>query len=272
MNILVTLNANYIRPLKVMLWSLFFNNPEQSFNIYLLHSSLMEEDIDGLHRYITQYGQKLHAITIQEEYFKDAPVILHYTKEMYYRLLAYRFLPVDVDKILYLDPDILIINPIKELYDTQLDNYLYAAAYHDAVSVKELNRFRLKAYEMEEYFNSGVLMMNLALQRDKINEEDIYAFVARHKNHLYLPDQDILNALYSKEIKKIDELKYNYDARYYQYNKILSNGTVDMEYVMRNTSILHFCGKKKPWHSHYNGKFCSLYKHYETLASRKELL
>jgi lipopolysaccharide biosynthesis glycosyltransferase len=190
---------------------------------------------------------------------------------MYYRLLAYKFLPADIDKILYLDPDILIINPIVELYDTQLFSYLYAAAYHNAVPIKEINRFRLKAYEMEEYFNSGVLLMNLALQREKINEEDIYAFVTKHKNRLVLPDQDILNALYSKEIKKIDEFKYNYDTRYYQYNKILSNGTVGMEYIMRNTSILHFCGKKKPWHNNYNGSFYSLYKHYETLASRKEL-
>jgi lipopolysaccharide biosynthesis glycosyltransferase len=37
---------------------------------------------------------------------------------------------------------------------------------------------------------------------------------------------------------------------------------------MRHTSILHFCGKKKPWQENYSGKFHSLYKHYETLALR----
>ena len=39
-----------------------------------------------------------------------------------------------------------------------------------------------------------------------------------------------------------------------------------MDYVINNTIILHFCGKKKPWHKKYSGKFHSLYKHYEKIA------
>lgn len=268
MNILVTLNSNYIAPLKVMLWSLFFNNPDQSFHIYLIHSSITEDELDELRRYVAENGHELFVITIGPNCFEDAPVVMHYSKEMYYRLLAYKFLPAGLDKILYLDPDILVINPIRELYDTEITDYLYAASYHDRVPVREINMFRLKAYEMEEYFNSGVLLMNLPLQREKISENEIYEFVARYKSRLMLPDQDILNALYCKEIKKIDEIKYNYDARYYQYNKIVSNGEIDMDYIMRHTSILHFCGKKKPWQENYSGKFHSLYKHYETLALR----
>jgi len=251
-----------------MLWSLFFNNPDQHFNIYLLHSSMTDEDIDGLYLYISQYGHKLFTTRVQAGDFDDAPLALHYSKEMYYRLLAYKFLSVDMDRILYLDPDILIINPIRELYDTQLVNHLYAAAYHNAISVKEINRFRLRAYEMEEYYNSGVLLMNLALQRKKIIEKDIYLYIDRYRNRLLLPDQDILNALYSKDIIRIDEFKYNYDTRYYHYTKLISNGIMDMEYVMHNSAILHFCGKKKPWKDHYSGVFYSLYKHYEMLASR----
>lgn len=58
-----------------------------------------------------------------------------------------------------------------------------------------------------------------------------------------MPDQDVLNALYSKEIKKLDEVKYNYDTRYYLYYKIQNNGKVNMDYIMQNTVILHFAGK-----------------------------
>jgi lipopolysaccharide biosynthesis glycosyltransferase len=54
---------------------------------------------------------------------------------MYYRLLAYKFLPPDLERILYLDPDILVINPIRELYETDIDGYLYAAAYHDMLPI-----------------------------------------------------------------------------------------------------------------------------------------
>lgn len=266
MNILVTLDANYMRPLKVMLKSMFLNNPNESFSIYLMHSSLTENEVDTLTDFVNDDGHELYEIKITDDYFQDAPVVKHYTKEMYYRLLAFKFLPESLDRILYLDPDILIINEIKRLYETDLTGYLYAAAYHDFAKIKELNKIRLKAYEMEAYYNSGVLLMNLEEQRERIKEQDIFDYVEEHKRRLILPDQDILNGLYHDEIKEIEEVRYNYDARFYQYYKISSKGEVDLDYVINNTSIIHFCGKRKPWLKNYSGKFHSLYKHYEKLA------
>jgi len=266
MNILVTLNSNYIKPLKVMLKSLFINNHKEKFDIYLMHSSIKEDELDGINQFIDQNGHRLSVITIQDECFSDAPVTMHYTKEMYYRLLAYKFLPLSLDKILYLDPDIIIINEIKKLYDTDITGYLYAAAFHNRISIKEVNRVRLFPYEIEEYFNTGVLLMNLALHRKRIDEKEIYDFVEKNRSRLILPDQDVVNALYSKNIKKIDEILYNYDPRYYRYYKLMSKGAVDMDYIINNTSIIHFCGKKKPWNKNYSGEFHSLYKHYEKLA------
>lgn len=265
-NILVSLNSNYILPLKVMLKSLFINNKNEKFNIYLMHSSIKQEELSHINLFIQQHGHQLFVITVQEEQFSDAPVLLHYTKEMYYRLLAYKYLPSDLDKILYLDPDIMVINEIKTLYETDISGFLYAAAFHNRISIKEVNKLRLYPYDIEEYFNSGVLLMNMKLHREEIDEKEIYKFVERNKSRLILPDQDIINALYSKQIKKLDEVLYNYDPRYYRYYKIISKGIIDMDYVIHNTSIIHFCGKKKPWNKDYTGKFHSLYKHYEKLA------
>lgn len=265
-NILITLDSNYIRPLKVMLKSLFLNNQGERFSIYLMHSSLTEEEIVDLEKYVESHGSRLLVVPIDDGFFANAPVLSRYPKEMYYRLLAFKFLPQDLDRILYLDPDILVINPIRELYDTDLDGYLYAAAYHDLITVKEINRIRLSPYEIKAYYNSGVLLMNLELQRQEIDEQEIVRFVEANRTKLILPDQDVLNALYSKRIKTLDEKLYNYDARFYQYYKLMSNRLWDMDHVIRNTVILHFCGKKKPWKKNYSGKFHSLYKHYEKLA------
>jgi len=249
-----------------MLKSLFLNNPDDKFTIYLMHSSLKDEELSDLECYIGSHGQNLQVVYLADHYFENAPVILHYTKEMYYRLLAFKFLPSTLDRILYLDPDTLVINPIRELYELKLEGYLYAAAYHDLISVKQVNKLRLKPYEIKAYYNSGVLLMNLALQRQTIKEEDIFDFVERNKAKLIMPDQDIINALYSKSIKTIDEKLYNYDVRYYNYYKLRTNGNCDMDFVIYNTVILHFCGRRKPWKKNYSGKFYSLYKHYEKLA------
>lgn len=266
MNLLVTLDSHYIKPLKIMLTSLFANNPGETFHVYLMHSSIKEGEIAEIAEFVEGYGQKLFELKIDNTYFENAPVVLHYTKEMYYRLLAYKFLPPELDRILYLDPDILVINPVRELYELPLEGYLYAAAYHNVLPVKEINRIRLYPYEINAYFNSGVLLMNLELQRKLIDEKAIYHFVDKNRTKLIMPDQDVINALYSKQIKCIDEKLYNYDVRYYKYYKVMSNHTCDMDYILRNTVFLHFCGKRKPWNKGYSGQFHALYKHYEKLA------
>jgi len=158
-----------------------------------------------LDRFIEAEGGRLKIVQINDSYFEDAPTLLHYTKAMYYRLLAFKFLPEELDRILYLDPDILVINPIDELYNMDIDNYLYAAAYHNIITIKRINRIRLNAYDIKEYYNSGVLLMNLKLQRETISEEEIFDFVKNNRSKLIMPDQDIINSLYSKKIKSIDE-------------------------------------------------------------------
>lgn len=271
MNILVTLDANYLNPLKVMLKSLFQNNAGERFDIYLIHTSLKKEELEDLNRFIGVHGSKLNIIYVDENFFSDAPVLFHYTKEMYFRLLAYQLLPENLDRILYLDPDILVLNPVRELYETELGNYLYAAAYHDKISVKEISKLRLFPYEIDEYYNSGMLLMNLEQLRIQADEKEIYRFVEENRSRLIMPDQDILNALYARQIKNVNEKLYNYDARYYNHYRLTSNGVCDMEYIINNTVILHFCGKRKPWSKRYSGKFHSLYKHYEKCANGVEI-
>lgn len=250
-----------------MLKSLFINNQDTCFEIYLMHASLKAKELEELYIYITMHGNNLSVIKVDDDCFENAPVLLHYTKEMYFRLLAYKLLPENLYRILYLDPDILVLNSIKELYEMELGNYLYAAAYRDKISVKKINKLRLFPYEIDAYYNSGVLLMNLEQLRIRADEQKIYNFMKKNYVRLIMPDQDILNVLYAKDIKSIDEKRYNYDARYYNYYKITSNGFYDMEQVINFTVILHFCGKRKPWTKNYFGKFYSLYKHYEKCAN-----
>ena len=265
MNILVTLDSNYMKPLVVMLYSLFANNPGEQFTIYVMHSSLTSEELTLLDEYAAGLGHNLEEIKVDDDAFSEAPTLLHYTKAMYYRLLAHTVLPQDLDRILYLDPDILVINSVKELYGLDMNGHLYAAASHSIAS-RHLNQLRLAPYEIVQYYNSGVLLMNLPLVRERVDENEIYDFVEKFRTRLVMPDQDVLNALYVKEILPLDEKFYIYDARYYRYYNFITGGLWDMDYVIRNTVILHFCGKKKPWRKDYSGRFHALYKHYEWLT------
>lgn len=270
MNILVTIDANYLPPLQVMLTSLFTNQIKdgEPFTIYLLHADLKPEEVDTLRTYIEGFGHAFVEVLISSDDFKDAPVNKHYSRAMYYRLLAFDLLPREVERILYLDPDLLIINPLDALYQLDLGEKCFAAAHHDIIGVNELNKLRFKPVEIENYYNTGVLLMNLSVLRQKTSAAEIFQYVKDHKI-LALPDQDVFNGLYAKEIVSVDEHRYNYDVRQYYYYKIKSLGEWDMKRVITETSILHFCGKDKPWHEDYSGHFHSLYMHYWHLTHQR---
>ena len=187
---------------------------------------------------------------------------------MYYRLLAPHLLPSSLHRVLYLDPDILVINPLTPLWETELQGNLFAAASHTTVNdlVNGINRIRLKTDQ--DYYNTGVLLMDLDRGRTDIHPQEIFQHVQEHGSELLLPDQDVFNTLYGSKTLWIDDALWNYDARYYPGYLLRSNGAYHMDWVMQNTAILHFCGKRKPWKKTYTGRFATLYKHYNVLAHR----
>ena len=271
MNILVTLDRNYLLPLRVLLASLVINNPEEHFHFYLASDDLTEEDLTDIRIFLLRHESTLHVIHIEEDWFMQAPTVRYYSRAMYYRLLAAQFLPPNLEKILYLDPDILVINPIRELYDMPLSSEtLYAACIHKGLMNISLpvNKIRLASYESEGYFNSGMLLMNLPSIRQSVHPQEIFDYAEKNRHLLFLPDQDILNGLYGERIVPVDETRWNYDARKYQEYLIASGGEKDLNWVMNHTAFLHYCGKHKPWHKENSGRFDALYKHYILLSHR----
>lgn len=267
--LLTTLDENYLPQLQVLLTSLALNNPGEKFELILLHSGISGAALEGTARRCSAYGWSFSPLLVEDALFEGAPVTKQYPKEMYYRLLAPELLPERHERALYLDPDILVINPIRELWETDLRGRLFAAASHTAVSELANGVNQLRLGTEHEYFNSGVLLMDLAAGRREIVPADIFSYVGEHRKGLILPDQDVLNALYGERILPVEDVRWNYDARYYSGYLLRSAGEYDLGWVMQNTSILHFCGKEKPWKPKYIHRFGILYRHYMQLARRE---
>ncbi|GLH65292.1 glycosyltransferase family 8 protein [Parageobacillus sp. G301] len=265
-HILVTLNSNYIPPLKVLMNSLFCNN-HKPFSFYLLYSRIPEMEVESLKRFVEQQGHRLIPIYVDPQLFADAPVFRHYTSEMYYRLAAHQFLPQELDRVLYLDPDIVAINPIDDLYYMDFEGNMFIAAEHThSTKVANLfNKLRLKTPNAKGYFNTGVMLMNLQLMRKEVRLEDIYQFIRENRFKLVLPDQDVLNGLYWDKIKPVDCYRYNYDARYYDMIQLLPNPKHDLHWIQENTVFIHYCGKDKPWKGNYKGELGLFYKQYSDI-------
>lgn len=265
--LLVSCDRNYIKPLQVMLMSLLVNNPQEKFCVWLLHSDIPQNELGALNEYCEACGMMLMPVQVERSMFQDAPVSKRYPQEMYYRLLAPILLPDSVKKVLYLDPDILVINPVCPLWETPLGGCSFAAAAHSVVPdmVNDVNRFRLGK---DVYFNTGVILMDLTTARTLVKPEKIFRYARDHFAELLLPDQDIFNYLYGTYTYQVEDTRWNYDARRFSAYLLNSGGKCSMDWVMQNTVFLHFCGKQKPWLNSYSGRFAALYKHYMNLARR----
>lgn len=270
MNLLLTLDENYLLPCRVMLDSFFASNPNESdVTVYLLHSAIPAEKLEELSDFCTGFGAKLVPIAVDAAFFENAPTSKRYPKEMYYRLLSPLILPREVERVLYLDPDMLIINPLRPLWELNLYGKTFAAASHTGLTemANEINNVRLDT--AHEYFNSGVMLIDLNAARKLVTAEDVFACVSEHEKELILPDQDVFNILYGSQTMPVDDVLWNYDVRNYSKYLIRSTGRHDLNWVMQNTAVLHFCGKNKPWHEDYKNPFGMLYLHYMNLTMRK---
>lgn len=269
-NILVTLDRNYLPVLRVMLHSLSQSDPEGEFTVYAVHNSLTEQDLQRLHALFP----RVHPVSVKvpEGMLAGAPVSDRYPTEMYYRLFAAHYLPQQLDRILYLDPDLVVLNSLRKLYEIDFGDNLFAAASHiESRAFRDLNRLRLNLPEQTSYINSGVMMMNLKLLRNESTQE-IIDYINEHKNALLLPDQDVLNALYAGRIIELDPMIYNLGDKYLYFKnvKLPREERFDLEWVRRNTVVVHYYGRNKPWKENYLGVLGVFYQHFSRQLTEME--
>lgn len=271
MNILVTCDENYIPPFKTLLYTLFIHQQSQNINIHFIYKGIPEAEIGVLEEFIHQIsnGQGTLFTYDMSDYnmnFENAVRTRYYTEEMYYYLLAYAILPEDVKRVIYLDPDTVVLNSLEDLYTMDLEDHLYAGAEHALLPSREANAIRLRPFtkEMPHYINAGVLLMDLEKQRDELEPAEIFDFLNQaNPTLLLLPDQDVLNVLYGKRIKPLDERLYNYDSRYFLLYYADDN-TWTRDHIMNHTVVIHFCGGEKPWEKNATGKFVTLYRYFQS--------
>lgn len=262
-HILVTLDRNYLKVLSVMLYSLSQSDPEGVYTVYVVNNTLTEEDFASLSALLPR--TELVNVRVPEDLLQNAPVSDRYPTEMYYRLFAARYLPQQLERILYLDPDLVVLHSLRSLYQIDFDGKLFAAASHiESRTFRELNRRRLHLSEHAKYLNSGVMMMNLALLR-KESPQTIIDYIQSHKATLLLPDQDVLNALYADRTVPLDPMVYNLGEKYLRLKNLHLPPAekLTLDWVRSNTAIVHYYGRNKPWKEHYRGSLGIFYHEWE---------
>lgn len=253
MNILMTIDRNYLPPLLVALDSIGKSNRGTDIDVYVAHSKLLDEDFDKINETVKNYDINVVPVKLDDDLFENTPVDDRLSKETFYRLLAFKFLPESVEKCLYLDPDIYVLRSLKPLYDTEMGENIIAASSHTYSYIEKLNHVRLKMGKDSKYINAGIMLMNIAEMRRYTTVEKIMTYVNENIQKLYLADQDVINAMFWERTMDIDEKLYNMDE------KTLKRYKKDIDFVKENTVIVHYNGKYKPWLENYKGELDCFY-------------
>ena len=260
MHLLFSVNRGFLHLFASCIRSIVNHGGEDHYEAYLLHSDLKSADQDRV-RQAAGETVTCHFVPVDPTLFDGFPETKRYPRQIYYRLAAPLLLPGHLDRVLYLDVDTAVINPLRELYDTDLGENYFAACTHVRKFLTKVNRARLGVEEEVPYVNTGVLLMNLPVLRENLRLEDIRACANAKKHAFLLPDQDILTALYGTKICLVDAMRYNLSDRILDfYNADPRHGTRDLDWVRENTVIVHYCGRNKPWKDSYAGELGVFYQ------------
>lgn len=258
MNILFSIDQGFV-PLCINCIQSLLPFADEFLHVYVLqtslslhHKAMIESALDG--------KGECQFIHVPEEWFLEFPETDRYPKEIYYRIAAPLLLPERLDRILYLDVDTVVIGSLRELYEMDFQERYYIACTHTRAFLRALNQVRLEAPEGAPYINTGVLMMNLDLLRKNLRLKDIRCYAQKHSHTLLLPDQDLITGLYGDKILLADTMRYNLSDRMLNlYNLDPTHPKRDLEWVRNHTSIIHYCGKNKPWKPNYRGMLGTFY-------------
>ena len=252
MNVATALNEKYVPYTYVMLYSLFKNNIDAEIYVYLLNSELTPNSIDVFSSLAGTYNCHIIDIKINPDDFPEKmPRNEQWTIEACFRLMMMEIMPIDIDRILYLDGDIIVNGSLQELYLSDFSGNQLIASLDMGMNTQPNELYYSlrpeimhKYVNKDTYFCSGMLLYNLDALRGKIGFDDYIKLAEDLEYNLLAPDQDLLNITHYGQIKYVDFMQYNFFAR------VGSNIGYDYKYALNNPIIIHFTGFK-PWEGDY---------------------
>ncbi|MDO5340846.1 MAG: glycosyltransferase family 8 protein [Bacteroidia bacterium] len=272
-NILCATDKNFVPYCGIMLTSLFENNKEEKLCVNIIvDSSVKDKDRKLFVKLGEQYHQQIELISVDESTFAQYPVYnKQWTNSIYYRLLAAELLPNTIDKLIYLDCDIVVNGHIREMWEINISNYAVGVV-PDIWAPRQDVYERLDLKNDGLFFNSGSMLINLKYWREKKLREQFLDYIKNNFEKLWFNDQDTLNGVLVDQ-KLIIPVTYNYQIVFLQKTLLATFSTEWQKQILETTNplIIHYAASTKPWMIiYYNMPFLSKWRYYRDISYWKK--
>ena len=220
--------------------------------VHLLVDSLSQESRNVIISLSEQYGNRAVFYDMKPEMLEDIQLNSNikfngkqmYSIATYYRMFLPSLLPKEIDRILYLDCDIIVLQNVKELFELHMDGY-GVAAVRDNVLYGSYHRFKMGLGLQHSSFCAGMMMINLSYWRENDSQRKLSEYATRKWRGVYMQDQDALNYVFRDawlslpnkwgktplNVAPIDKNQRWFDIHEYVYKPC----------------IIHYAAHVKPW-------------------------
>ncbi len=242
---------NYLQHCVAMLCSLFENNKDMKMEAHLLVDSLSLESRNIISSLSERYGNQaifydmkpemLENIQLNNTQFNGKKM---YSIATYYRMFLPSLLPDDIDRILYLDCDIIVLQNVSELYGLNMEGY-GVAAVKDATPFDSYHRFKMGLGLQHEAFCAGMMMVNLDYWRKNDSQRKLLSYSTKDWEHVYMQDQDALNYVFRDTWF---QLPYKWAKTPLAVAPVDKNQRwFDIYEFVNEPCIYHYAAHVKPW-------------------------
>ena len=257
-NITLITDSRYTLPTAVSMYSAIKNKCDTSiYNFYIITENTTPKDNDFLLslKNLAQNSVNINLISRNEPDlpYENMERFLQYKVGMHKIYLSE--ILNEIDKVIYMDGDTVVLKDLRDLFDIDVSN-VYAAVAKDGIYYrfpKEMKEMGLD--KRGYYFNSGVMLHNLAEQRKDNIVEKLVNYVKTNKD--FYGDQDVLNVVMNDKLKLMS-YRYNCISTFFEADDLNFLSSYFGEklpketfYIYENSTIIHYAGDK-PWLDNYS--------------------
>lgn len=251
-------DENYAMPMTVMLCSVLANlKTAAPLLISVLDGGIQHATKQKVLRSLRSQPAPFHLEWLQPDHtlLQGLPLCHRYTLAAYYRLLIPEALPAHLNKVIYLDCDMVVQGNLADLWQLEVgDHYVLAVQddYQPVVSSRGgcgLSNYReLGLHPEQPYFNSGLLVINLKKWREDAIGRQVLEFSRQNWASIQNADQDGLNAVFRGNWGHLSE-QWNQMPGIYSYASWQESpyDAIAFQSLRETPYIVHYTNAPKPW-------------------------
>lgn len=249
-NICFVTDDNYVQHVGVAIASILQNaDDDEYFDFYIFDDGIKEINKDKLNTFnSSKVSVKYVDLSgIQHDFSTLKQTVPYISKTSYYKFIIADSLP-DIDKIIYLDGDLVVKESLWNLYNINLNKFLICAVedigYSYWCNYKEELKLKFKC------MNSGVMLINCDLWRKENLSQKFIECAKDHDKVGFGQDQPVLNYVMKDRVKFIP-YKWNVQDSFYRKEPERINN-INCEAIIEATNqpaIIHYTYIEKPWNN-----------------------